>query len=114
MIMGGDCDHRWTQAREAVLALQALWTQEETELHRHYYDFPPAHGSPTPAQQLHPLVLLGGHAPTGSQRVARYADGWLPHRITPHEVEASRKRLHSLAAERGRDPAALTIAVFGQ
>jgi hypothetical protein len=38
--MGGDFDHRWTQAREAVLALKALWTQEEAELHRHYYDFP--------------------------------------------------------------------------
>jgi alkanesulfonate monooxygenase SsuD/methylene tetrahydromethanopterin reductase-like flavin-dependent oxidoreductase (luciferase family) len=46
--------------------------------------------------------------------VARYADGWLPHRITPHQVEASRKRLDTLAAERGRDPASLTIAVFGQ
>jgi hypothetical protein len=69
---------------------------------------------PKPAHKPHPLVLLGGHAPTGLQRVARYADEWLPHRITPHEVEASRKRLHILAAERGRDPASLTISVFGQ
>jgi alkanesulfonate monooxygenase SsuD/methylene tetrahydromethanopterin reductase-like flavin-dependent oxidoreductase (luciferase family) len=69
---------------------------------------------PKPAHKPHPPVLLGGHAPTGLQRVARYADEWLPHRITPHEVEASRKRLPSLAAERGWDPASLTIAVFGQ
>lgn len=91
MIMGGDFDRRWTQAREAVMALKALWTQKP-----------------------HPPVLLGGHAPNVLQRVARYADGWLPNRITPRQVEESRKRLDSLAAERGRDPASLTISVFGQ
>ena len=29
---------------------------------------------PKPAHKPHPPVLLGGHAPTGLQRVARYAD----------------------------------------
>ena len=76
--------------------------------------FLPVGSYPTLAHKLHPPVLLGGHAPTGLQRVARYADAWLPHCITPHQVDASRKRLHLLAAERGRDPAPLTIAVFGQ
>ena len=38
--MGGDFEHRWTQAREAVLALKALWTQEEAEFHGRYYNFP--------------------------------------------------------------------------
>jgi len=69
---------------------------------------------PKPAQKPHPPVLLGGHAPNVLQRVVRYADGWLPNRITPHQVEASRQRLDTLAAERGRDPASLTISVFGQ
>src|SRR2546430_7343978 len=30
-LMGGDFDHRWTQAREAVLALKELWTKDEAE-----------------------------------------------------------------------------------
>src|SRR4029450_2081700 len=32
-MMGGDFDHRWTQAREAVMALKELWTKEEAEFH---------------------------------------------------------------------------------
>src|SRR5256886_12039777 len=113
-IMGGDFDHRWTQAREAVLALKALWTQEEAAFHGRYYDFPPVYCYPKPAQKPHPPVLLGGHAPTVLHRVARYADGWLPNRITPREEEARRKRLDTLAAQRGRNTASLSISVFGQ
>jgi probable F420-dependent oxidoreductase len=113
-LMGGDFDHRWTQAREAVMALKELWTKEEAEFHGRYYDFPPVYCYPKPAQKPHPPVLLGGHAPTVLQRVASYADGWLPTRTTPGQVEASRKRLDALAAERGRDPASVTISVFGQ
>ena len=48
------------------------------------------------------------------QRVARYADGWLPNRITPQQVEASRKRLDALTTEQGRDPASVSLSVFGQ
>jgi alkanesulfonate monooxygenase SsuD/methylene tetrahydromethanopterin reductase-like flavin-dependent oxidoreductase (luciferase family) len=48
------------------------------------------------------------------QRVASYADGWLPTRTTPAQVEASRTILDTLATERGRDPASVTISVFGQ
>ena len=48
------------------------------------------------------------------QRVVRWADGWLPNRITPDRVEEARKMLDALASERGRDPQSLTISVFGQ
>ncbi len=113
-LMGGDFEHRWTQAREAVMALKALWTQDEAEFHGRYYNFPPVYCYPKPAQKPHPPVLLGGNAPNVLQRVARYADGWLPNRITPQQVEASRKRLDALTTEQGRDPASVSISVFGQ
>ena len=69
---------------------------------------------PKPVQKPHPPVLLGGNAPNVLQRVARWADGWLPNRITPERVEEGRQRLDALADERGRDPASVTISVFGQ
>ena len=37
-----------------------------------------------------------------------------PNRTTPAQIEDSREQLDALAAERGRDPQALTISVFGQ
>ena len=113
-MMGGDFDHRWTQTAEAVAALKELWTKDEAEFHGRYYDFPPVYSYPKPFQQPHPPILLGGNARNVLRRVARYADGWLPTRATPGQVEESRRILDALAGERGRDPASLTISVFGQ
>ena len=113
-IMGGDFDHRWTQTREAVMALKELWTKDEAEFHGRYYDFPPVYCYPKPVQKPHPPILLGGNAPNVLRRIARWADGWLPNRATPGQIEESRLVLDTLAAERGRDPASLTISVFGQ
>jgi len=113
-IMGGDFDHRWTQTREAVMALKELWTKDEAEFHGRYYDFPPVYCYPKPAQKPHPPILLGGNAPNVLRRVVRWADGWLPTRATPGQIEESRMVLDSLAAERGRDPASITISAFGQ
>ena len=113
-IMSGDFDHRWTQTREAVLAMKELWTKDEAEFHGRYYDFPPVYCYPKPVQKPHPPVLLGGNAPNVLQRVARWGDGWLPTRVSPAQVEEGRKILDTLAVERGRDPASLTISVFGQ
>ena len=113
-MMGGDFDHRWTQAREAVAALKELWTKDEAEFHGRYYDFPPVYCYPKPAQKPHPPILLGGNAPNVLQRVARWGDGWLPNRVTPGRIEEGRKILDTLAAERGRNPASLSISVFGQ
>ena len=48
------------------------------------------------------------------QRVSRWADGWLPNRVTPERVDEARNILDALADERGRDPESITISVFGQ
>ncbi len=111
-MMGGDFDHRWTQTREAVAVLKELWTKDEAEYHGRYYDFPPVYSYPKPVQKPHPPVLLGGDAPNVLRRVARWGDGWLPNPIAPGRVEAAKKELETLAAERGRDPESLSISVF--
>ena len=113
-IFGGDFDHRWTQTREAVDVMKELWTKDEAEFHGTYYDFPPVKSNPKPIQDPHPPVILGGLARRVLHRVATWGDGWLPNRITPSEVEASRKRLDELAEARGRDPKSLSISVYGQ
>jgi len=113
-MMGGDFDHRWTQTREAVEALKELWTKDEAEYHGRFYDFPPVYSYPKPVQKPHPPILLGGNAKNVLRRVATYGDGWLPNRATASQIEESRKILDTLADERDRDPASLTISVFGQ
>jgi probable F420-dependent oxidoreductase len=113
-IMGGDFDHRWSQARESILAMRELWTKPEAEFHGKYYNFPPVKSYPKPVQKPHPPVILGGFAKNVLQRVVAWGDGWLPNRITPEQLRESRTTLDKLAQDAGRDPSAITISVYGQ
>ncbi len=113
-LMGGDFDHRWTQAREAILAMKELWTKPEAEFHGKYYDFPPVRSNPKPLQKPHPPVLLGGDARNVLERIVAWGDGWLPNRVTPDQLRDKRASLDRLAREAGRDPATITISVHGQ
>ena len=113
-IFGGDFEHRWTQTREALEVMKELWTKDEAEYHGKYYNFPPVKSYPKPAQQPHPPIIIGGLARNVLRRIVSHADGWLPNRITPAEVEDSRKRLDAMAEEAGRDPKSITISVYGQ
>ena len=113
-IMGGDFDHRWTQTRESLEVMKELWTKEEAEYHGRYFDFPPVKSYPKPVQKPHPPILIGGLARNVLRRVVAHADGWLPNRVTPAQVEDSRAQLDAMAAEAGRDPASLNISVYGQ
>jgi probable F420-dependent oxidoreductase len=113
-MFGGDFAHRWTQTRESVLAMKELWTKPEAEFHGKYYDFPAVKSNPKPAQKPHPPVLLGGAATNVLERVVAWGDGWLPNRVTPDQLRERRATLDRLAKDAGRDPAKLTISVYGQ
>ena len=113
-MMGGDFEHRWTQTREAIEAMKELWTKDEAEYHGRYFDFPLVKSYPKPLQKPYPPIILGGMAKNVLRRVVAHADGWLPNRVTPADVEESRKKLDAIAAEAGRDPKSITISVYGQ
>ena len=124
-IMGADYDHRWTQTRDAMMAMEQLWTQDEAEYHGTYYDFPPVRLFPKPFQQPHPPVFLGGTAKNVLKRVVDYGDGWMPARaativskdhanfVDREEIERGRKELNDLAEAAGRDPASIQVLAFG-
>tara|TARA_B100000745_G_scaffold166347_1_gene108893 strand:- start:4501 stop:5343 length:843 start_codon:yes stop_codon:yes gene_type:complete len=112
-IMGGDFPHRWTQTREAVMAMKELWTTVESEYHGKYYDFPPVYSFPMPSQRPHPPIYLGGHAKNVFKRLVSWGNAWMPNRITPQEIEDGRKQIESLCIESGRDPNEIGITVYG-
>lgn len=112
-IMGGDFPHRWTQTREAVMAMKELWTTVESEYHGNYYDFPPVYSFPMPTQRPHPPIYLGGHAKNVFKRLVSWGNAWMPNRITPQEIEDGRKQIESLCIESGRDPNEIGITVYG-
>ncbi|MFQ6028727.1 MAG: LLM class flavin-dependent oxidoreductase, partial [Dehalococcoidia bacterium] len=111
-IMGVDYDHRWTQAREHVLAMKELWTKDEAEFHGTYLDFPQITCNPKPTQKPHPPVLLGGGAKNVHRRVVQWGDGWLPVGADPETIKSSRATLSELADTAGRDPRSVSITVL--
>jgi probable F420-dependent oxidoreductase len=111
-IMGGNFTHRWTQTREAIEAMQALWANDAAEYHGTYYDFPPVRSFPRPVQQPHPPIFLGGVAQQVFKRIVAYGNGWMPTRSTPELIQQGRAVLNELAAEAGRDPKSLTVLAY--
>lgn len=112
-VMGGDFEHRWSQTREAILAMKELWTKEEAEFHGRFYDFPLVRCYPKPVQKPHPPVILGGFAPNVFKRTVAWADGWMPTRATPEQIKMGRATLDELALAAGRDPNSIEITASG-
>jgi probable F420-dependent oxidoreductase len=78
---------RFSIMRERVLAVKAIWTQEEATFHGEYVDFERIWSWPKPAQQPHPPVVVGGTGEKVLQRVLEYGDVWMPNRrIDPADL----------------------------
>lgn len=112
-ILGGDFLHRWTHAKDSILAMKELWKDGPAEYHGTHNDFPPVKLVPKPVQRPHPPIYLGGKAKNVFKRVVDWADGWMPNRISPEEVKAGRLTLNELALASGRDPSSIEVTVFG-
>lgn len=112
-IMGGDFAHRWTQTKDAILAMKELWTKDEAEYHGRYYHFPAVRSFPKPLQKPHPPIYLGGTAKNVFTRVVEWGDGWMPVRATVEEIKRGRATLDALAKQAGRDPRSITVLAFG-
>ena len=100
--------------RENILAMKALWTNDEAEFHGKFVDFPAIKVYPKPVSKPHPPVLLGGRAKNVFRRIVTWGDGWMPTRTNPEEIEQGRREIDRLAREAGRDPSSIEVMVHGQ
>jgi probable F420-dependent oxidoreductase len=113
-ILGGDFEHRWSQVKDYIAAMKVLWTEDISEYHGRYVDFPPVRCFPKPKSKPHPPILLGSiNNPRALRRVAEWGDGWIPVVRSVDEFADGVQRIKALAAELGRDPNALDFTVFG-
>jgi probable F420-dependent oxidoreductase len=103
---------RFKIMREHVLAMKALWTQDEASFHGEFVKFDPAWSWPKPRQKPYPPILLGGETDHTLRRIIEYCDGWLP-RPRGFDPVQGIDRLRRMASERKRDPASLSVTVFG-
>ncbi len=110
---GTDFRTRWRLLRERVLAMKKIWTEDEPAFEGELVRFPPLWSWPKPVQKPHPPVLLGGHGRRALERVVDYCDGWLPIGVRAGDLTAGIAELRRVATEKGRDPATISISVYG-
>jgi probable F420-dependent oxidoreductase len=109
---GARYETRFKLLRERVLAMKALWTEEEAAFHGDMVDFDPVWSDPKPVQKPHPPVILGGETQHTLRRVVEFGDGWFPRAGPDFEPAEGMSRLRQAAAEAGRDMASLSVTVF--
>jgi probable F420-dependent oxidoreductase len=104
---------RYQVMRERVLAMKAIWTQEEAAFHGRFVHFDPIWSYPKPMQRPHPPILLGGGTDHTLKRVVEFGDGWLPIATPGFHASDAVNRLRLIAAAAGRDPSTFSVTVFG-
>src|SRR4029077_20191518 len=95
-----------------VLAMKALWTQEEASFHGEFVKFDRAISFPKPVQRPHPPILFGGATASGRARVVEYCDGWIPIDVLLDDLPAAIDDLRRRAETAGRGLDALSVSVF--
>ncbi len=108
---GVDYATRREHAREVVLAMRALWEQEEASFDGKYVNFSPSWSWPKPVQKPLPVLLGGGAGPKLFSHIVEYCQGWIP--IGGAGLGKSLPVLRQTAEDAGRDPDALEIVPFG-
>jgi len=104
-------------ARETILAMQALWADDEASFDGDHVRFSSSWSWPKPIQQgpdgrpRIPVLHGGAPGPKLFAHIAEYGDGWIP--IGGAGLTDAIPRLRETVAEAGRDPEDLEIVPFG-
>jgi probable F420-dependent oxidoreductase len=109
---GARYNTRFKLMRERILAMKALWTEDEAEYHGKMVNFEKVWSWPKPLQKPHPPIILGGETDYTLRRVVEYCDGWFPRPGRGYEIREQLAQLNRLAEEKGRDPKTLSTSVF--
>ena len=111
---GVPLERRGARLDEYLRCLQALWTQDPVEFAGEFYTVPRSHVGPSPVQQPHPPVLLGGTAEPALRRAGRLAQGWIAgSKQDLDHIGACVSAVQDGARSAGRDPRAVQIVVRG-
>lgn len=107
---GANFKKRWAQMREKVLAMRAIWTEEEPEFHGEHVDFDPIWSYPKPITEGGPPIWIGANSPWVFDRIAEYADGWMP---IGGLGSGNMDKLSEALGKKGREVRDLDLALFG-
>jgi probable F420-dependent oxidoreductase len=107
---GTKFDERWRVLRERILAMKTIWSEEEPEFHGEFVDFDPIWSYPKPVQKGGPPIWIGANSKYAPERVAEFADGWLP--IRGRAGDADIEQVRAACEKNGRSFEDITLALF--
>jgi probable F420-dependent oxidoreductase len=102
---------RWAVTREYILAMKEVWTKKDAAFRGKFVEFDAVWSEPKPVQKPHPPILIGASSRQAIERVAEYADGWMPI-MGSCDMNERLAQLAQACAKRGRDPRKLDVSVF--
>lgn len=110
---GTDPSKRRSTARERILAMKALWTEDAAAFDGEYVRFSASASDPKPVQSPHPPVIMGGGGgPVTFRHIVEYCDGWMPIHGRTDPLERL-PLLRQMCEEAGRDPDSVQIGIYG-
>jgi probable F420-dependent oxidoreductase len=108
---GVDPATRRSRAREVVMAMQGLWTQQKFGYQGRFISFEESWLWPKPVQQPWPPLIVGGRGGTRAfLDIAEFADGWMPdiNMLRLSALPGLIDQLGDACRARGRDPVPVT------
>ncbi len=103
---------RWKILRERIAAMKVIWTEEAAEFHGTYVNFDTLWSYPKPVQKPYPPIMMGGSGPHARQRAVDFDGHWMPI-VGRDPVEEAIADFTQRAEKAGRDPATVTVSLFG-
>jgi alkanesulfonate monooxygenase SsuD/methylene tetrahydromethanopterin reductase-like flavin-dependent oxidoreductase (luciferase family) len=104
-------DKRVARMNEAMQLCRALWTGQPVDW-TGLWTVKQGSVGPTPHRPGGPHIWYGGFLPAGRTRTGRLYDGWFPSQPQPKDYAAQFEDVRSAARAAGRDPAAITAAMY--
>ena len=105
-------ESRWKLLRERIEAMKAIWTQDEAEYHGTFVHFDKLWAWPKPVQRPYPPIVMGGSGPHARQRAVDFDGHWMPI-VGRDPLDEAIADLKVRAETDGRDPATVTVSLFG-
>ncbi len=105
-------ESRWKLLRERIEAMKAIWTQDEAEYHGTFVHFDKLWAWPKPVQRPYPPIVMGGSGPHARQRAVDFDGHWMPI-VGRDPLDEAIADLKVRAETAGRDPATVTVSLFG-
>ncbi|HTI33574.1 MAG TPA: LLM class F420-dependent oxidoreductase [Miltoncostaea sp.] len=108
---GANWHRRGKRADENLEALLAIWTTDPVEYEGSEFNIPKSVIGPKPVQQPHPPIYMAAYTEAAMDRVARFADGWMPVGVPLDGMTAMLAGIRQMAAGHGRDGDAIELIV---